>query len=52
MTVSHMTARTCVLGKATFILNFPQRIYKTRLCTAQITLPIVQEGNSGADNVK
>ena len=37
-----MTARTCVLGKATFILNFPQRIYKTRLCTAQITLPIVQ----------
>ena len=47
-----MTARTCVLGKATFILNFPQRIYKTLLCTAQITLPIVQEGNSGADNVK
>ena len=29
-----------------------QRIYKTLLCAAQITLPIVQEGNIGADNVK
>ena len=52
MTVNHMTARTCVLGKATFIPNFPQRVYKTLLCAAQINLPIVQEGNSGPDNAK
>ena len=38
-----MTARTCALGKATMILNFPQRVYKTLLCAARSPFPLFRK---------
>ena len=41
-----MTARTCALGKATMILNFPQRVYKTLLCAARSPFPLFRKATS------